>query len=516
LTALVETTADRLVLQGGQEPPYLTVVAASRNDDHGGGMTRRMQTFVNALVAQCDRHRLPTELILVDWNPPSERPGLADALDWPASAGYCSVRVIQVPPELHSRLAHADRLPFFQMIAKNVGIRRARAPFVLATNVDLVFPDALMRFLARRKLEPETVYRVDRLDISNGIDPSWPIERQLDYCRRSVIRVNGRNGTRDLQTGDFYRIYPRFSWTQRLPAMLSLPLLILQVMWRKAYAKLYWFLAAFNDPRQVPRRMRKYVWPLFSRLYRLLAVFNKPREVPRRLGRRLRLAITAPASTSTSVVVRPSESHFRTRLERLRQDMMIERARARLHTNASGDFTLMSKDAWLRSRGYLELEAFSMHLDGLQLFQARYTGTREKFIRHGIYHIEHDAGFKPEPNGGESWAARIDTAAIPRLSNEELSAYFIDMYRTRKPIDFNRDDWGLAHEELPERTVVLPRRLDTAPPSEGPSERVASHGSPGTDRAGDHDVTAAKDDHLQGQQPGIARVVRPRTGGLDR
>jgi hypothetical protein len=427
VTVVAETTSDAPA-PAAQEPPYVTIVATSRNDDHGGGMTRRMQTFVNALVAQCDRYTLPAELLLVDWNPPGDRPPLADAFEWPPSAGYCRVRVVQVPHDLHRRLTHSDRLPLFQMIAKNVGIRRAAAPFVVATNVDVVFSDGLMRFLARRRLDPGRVYRVDRLDIADAIDPSWPVERQLAFCRGNVIRVNARNGTKDLRTGEFFRIYPRLSWMRSLPTLVSLPIEIAYVAWRKVYARAYWFVAGFNDPRQVPRRIK----------------------------RRLRMLRGRPAAAAVEVV--PRRPLFRSRVQRFREDLILERARMRMHTNASGDFTLMSKDAWLRSRGYLEFEMYSMHIDGLQLFQARYTGTREKFVRHGIYHIEHDAGFKPDPKGEDTWAERFDRQAIPRISNEELSGYIVEMYRTRKPMGFNRDDWGLANEQLPERSIRLPPR----------------------------------------------------------
>ncbi|MDB5305838.1 MAG: hypothetical protein JWO38_40, partial [Gemmataceae bacterium] len=68
------------------EGPYLSVVAAARNDDHGGNLLGRMQLFVNGLLEQCRRHRLPAELVLVEWNPPPDRPRLADALRWPAGS----------------------------------------------------------------------------------------------------------------------------------------------------------------------------------------------------------------------------------------------------------------------------------------------------------------------------------------------------------------------------------------------------------------------------------------------
>ena len=41
-------------------------VAASRNDDHGGDLLRRTQSFINLLALQAERHRLRAELVLVD------------------------------------------------------------------------------------------------------------------------------------------------------------------------------------------------------------------------------------------------------------------------------------------------------------------------------------------------------------------------------------------------------------------------------------------------------------------
>src|SRR5205823_4354337 len=65
------------------ETPYLSVVTTARNDNHGGDLLYRIGVFVNGLVAQCDRHRIQAELVIVEWNPPTDRPRLADALAWP-------------------------------------------------------------------------------------------------------------------------------------------------------------------------------------------------------------------------------------------------------------------------------------------------------------------------------------------------------------------------------------------------------------------------------------------------
>ena len=49
--------------------PYLYIVAASRNDDHGGDPLIRTQIFIKNSARQCEKYRLPAELIIVDWNP---------------------------------------------------------------------------------------------------------------------------------------------------------------------------------------------------------------------------------------------------------------------------------------------------------------------------------------------------------------------------------------------------------------------------------------------------------------
>ncbi len=187
------------------QTPYLSVVATSRNDDHGGSMLRRMQIFVNAWIEQCRRHRLASELVLVEWNPPAERPPLAEALDWPADPGPCTVRIVTVPETIHRRFRHAEALPLFQMIAKNVGIRRARAPFILATNVDILFNDELVSFLAARCLEKGRFYRIDRSDTMSEVPLEAGVAEQLEYCRTHLLRVNQREATFTVSLEDSHR-----------------------------------------------------------------------------------------------------------------------------------------------------------------------------------------------------------------------------------------------------------------------------------------------------------------------
>src|SRR5688572_14050834 len=86
------------------DSPYLSIVVASRNDDHGGDPLARTQIFVNNFARQCQRYKLPAELILIDWNPVQDRPGLAAVLSIPSETQFCQTRVITVPAALHRRL----------------------------------------------------------------------------------------------------------------------------------------------------------------------------------------------------------------------------------------------------------------------------------------------------------------------------------------------------------------------------------------------------------------------------
>ena len=71
-------------------PPYSSIVATARNDDHGGNLLHRMQIFVSGPLEQSRRRQLKAELIVVEWNPPPDRPRLAGALAWPAASAHAS------------------------------------------------------------------------------------------------------------------------------------------------------------------------------------------------------------------------------------------------------------------------------------------------------------------------------------------------------------------------------------------------------------------------------------------
>jgi len=339
--------------------PPLSIVAASRNDSHGGNLLERMQLFLDSLLYQCKRYNLNIELILVEWNPPYKRKRLKNALIWPSDPGPCRVRIIQVPPQVHKQFRHSENLSLFQMLAKNVGIRRAFGKYILATNIDILFSDELIRYLASGRLSKKCYYRVDRYDVELKITPNIAPESLLDLCKQNVIRICAWEGIHDLREGRFYSIHHPMDWRRRI------------------------------------------------------------RERMQDLG-------MAPVNHPTP-----------------------------LHTNACGDFTLMSRENWFALRGYPELEIFSFHLDSLGIHAAYHSGLKEKILKDPmrIYHFEHASGSGWTPEGQTKLNHRIDRAGISRITSEEFYQWGIKMRSEGRPVIFAGEDWGLATEKLPEQSI---------------------------------------------------------------
>src|SRR5277367_4674536 len=172
--------------------PYISLVVAARNDNHGGNMLSRMQGMLHSWIAQATAYGLSSEIVIVEWNPPGNRPRLKDALSWPE--GECQVRFIEVRPDVHGWLPNSASIPLHQMIAKNAGIRRARGEFILATNLDIIFSAELMRFLAERSLEKHRMYRMDRHDVASDTPPYSTVRELLEFCESHTRRLFAQDG----------------------------------------------------------------------------------------------------------------------------------------------------------------------------------------------------------------------------------------------------------------------------------------------------------------------------------
>ena len=212
-------------MAGTDSRTRLSVVATSRNDDHGGHLIKRMQWFVDGLAWNSDRRGARVELVLVEWNPPEDRAPLIEALHWPGPNTMLSVRILTVPPSEHRRILPEGGVPMMQMIAKNVGIRRALGDNVLATNIDILLSPELFD-LATRPVGDGTVWRADRNDVEFPFDDDVvTIEGALAFCRSHPIRYERRDGIYYPGYGRTLPIYQSFgdflTWQiSRLPVLV--------------------------------------------------------------------------------------------------------------------------------------------------------------------------------------------------------------------------------------------------------------------------------------------------------
>lgn len=403
--------------------PYLSVVVVSRNDNHGGDLLLRTQAFLTNLAALAQRHRVRTEVLMVEWNPPAGKAPLSESLDWPDAGGWCTYRVVEVPRELHARLQHSEHLPLFQMIGKNVGIRRATGRFILATNIDLLFSNELFEYLGRKPLRKGRYYRVDRYDVPTEVAAIDSVDDQLAYCANAVLRVNAKFG---ILNWDEWCRYSRHRVQWMVVKCFNYGLARLERNWGRA-------LKVLDRIGRKASEIRNYV--------RLVGL----REALTHKGSRVAWKMAKGAVLGVWGLPRFLSLEFKRRLKRTMVSATV------LHTNACGDFTLLSREDWARLRGYAEFEIFSWHLDSLFIYSAFHGGAKEVVLPCPVYHIEHSGGWKPD-EADHLWR-RLDAKRITYLTNEDLLSLRLQIIASAGQHVFNTEDWGMGDATLPEWTT---------------------------------------------------------------
>ena len=195
-----------------EENIYLSIVVSSRNDNHGGDMLERMSAFMNSVFHWSTKKSFLVELIIVEWNPPENRGLLKDELPKPTNE-FTQLRYIVVPKELHGDYKNGSVIPLYQMIAKNVGIARAKGEFVLCTNIDIIFSEENFSFLADRKLKEGFYYRANRVDVRKEVLAEKTIEAQLLYAEKNenvIKRMGKTQGYESLHLPAFFYYFPWF------------------------------------------------------------------------------------------------------------------------------------------------------------------------------------------------------------------------------------------------------------------------------------------------------------------
>lgn len=158
--------------------PVITAVMVGRNDDYMADFRERLYATL-----EWNTRYLIDHVIFVEWNPPPDRELLAYGL----TKKFKMLRAYVVPPEIHQTINRNPHVQLLEYHAKNVGIRRADSPWVLATNADAVLGMNLINRILGARLEPNVVWTAERIDIK------WNENRQQHMglfgslrCRRFI------------------------------------------------------------------------------------------------------------------------------------------------------------------------------------------------------------------------------------------------------------------------------------------------------------------------------------------
>lgn len=186
----------------------LSIITTSRNDDHGHRLAERTQRHIDCLHEMAEAYQIPVEYILVEWNPPEDRAPIVDVVDFHHTSPCWRPRVITVPPDVHFTIKNSGKIPLFQMIGKNVGIRRATGDYILCTNIDIIIPEDLFVFITSPLLSPGVIYRTDRVDVGPDVPAAGGDEVQ-EYCLSHILRRNTPTSIDDYSLTPFWRYLAR-------------------------------------------------------------------------------------------------------------------------------------------------------------------------------------------------------------------------------------------------------------------------------------------------------------------
>ena len=186
--------------------PLVTIVVAGRNDDYGGNFRERLFRTAAHNAELFERAGLPFEYLLVEWNPLPDRELLSEEFVRRVSGG----RAIVVSAGVHDTFAPNSTMPFHEMPAKNAGIHRARAPWIVVTNADVLFGPETVSGLANGRLDPRRLYRARRVDVP--ADATW---EDMQDSRNHLQSGEGRTAPVDyLGAGGDFCLASRELWHQ--------------------------------------------------------------------------------------------------------------------------------------------------------------------------------------------------------------------------------------------------------------------------------------------------------------
>ena len=178
----------RLQLRRNGARPQIAAVVCGRNDDYMSDFAARL----HATIAWNSKY-LVDEVIFIEWNPPPDR----ELLSYDLAKKFPHLRAYVVPAEVHTRICENRNVALLEYHAKNVGVRRAQSPWVMATNADAAMGFDVVNTILNANLERDVIWTAERVDIS------WREDEQTRIDLLSSLRYGRFIPYHELGTGEF-------------------------------------------------------------------------------------------------------------------------------------------------------------------------------------------------------------------------------------------------------------------------------------------------------------------------
>lgn len=165
----------------------LSIIVVTRNDDYGQYQNERFRLFLRSLI---DGQRyLNIELVIVEWNPPDNRPSLSE--QYKDLLEKIDTSIIKVPMTIHSQFSNPLNLPLFEYVGKNVGVRHAKYNWILITNPDIYFPINIWKSIINvdkyYDINQKVYWRATRADVNKKVIGEFNID-QILYHHGTIER----------------------------------------------------------------------------------------------------------------------------------------------------------------------------------------------------------------------------------------------------------------------------------------------------------------------------------------
>jgi len=178
----------KLLMRSGNHRPQIAAVTVGRNDDY-------MPDFRERLLATLawNVNYLVNEIVFVEWNPPADR----ELLSLELTRKFACLRAYVVSREVHEQICQNRNVNLLEYHAKNVGIRRAKAPWIISTNADAAVGLDSVNTLLTNKLDSDVLWTAERWDIP------WRENRQTEIGLLDSLRYRRLIPYERLGTGEF-------------------------------------------------------------------------------------------------------------------------------------------------------------------------------------------------------------------------------------------------------------------------------------------------------------------------